>query len=78
VTLPYPLGWWRALGYGLALFEPCLGFTLCLLYWLGPDRRSRRFSRWCLALALLGLLLGWFAAAVWAGLQNGESGVQAW
>lgn len=78
VTLPYPHGWWRVWGCALALFVPPMGMGLALLYWPGPDGRSRRFSRWCLVLACLGVCLAWFCGVFWAGLRNGDGSVQAW
>jgi hypothetical protein len=65
-------------GYFLAFFIPGAGLTLALLYWRGFDRRSLRFSRWCLALALAGALVAWTGGLLWSDLQNGESGIQPW
>jgi hypothetical protein len=78
LPLPYPRGWWRAWAYAAAFFMPCLGLGLALLYWQGPDRRSRRFSRWCLLLALAGGFSAWLGGLCWTGLQNGEGGIQPW
>ena len=76
--LPYPSGWWRAACFILAFFQPWLGLALALLYWQGPDRRSRRFSRWCLVLAALGFFLSSMGGALWTGLENGERSIQPW
>lgn len=78
LQLPEPKGGWRALGFLLALCQPWAGLTLAFLYWPSPDGRGRRFSRWCLGLALLGFAVGALLAAAWNAAQNGESGVQAW
>ncbi|HTB22842.1 MAG TPA: hypothetical protein VK914_09060 [bacterium] len=78
LTLPYPQGWWRNFAYAGAFCLPCLGLALALLYWQGPDRRSRRFSRWCLFLALAGGFFAWMCGLCWTGLQNGEGGIQPW
>jgi hypothetical protein len=78
VTLPYPKGGWRVASYLFAFFMPSAGLVLALLYWQGPDGRSRRFSRWCLFLALAGSLMSWMGGAVWSGMQNAESGIQPW
>ena len=76
VTLPYPRGAWRSLGYLLAFFQPGMGLLLALLYWPGQENRIRRFSRWCLALALLGWCFANGSDAVRSGVQSGEWFIQ--
>jgi hypothetical protein len=78
VGLPYPVGWWRVACFILAFFQPWLGLALGLLYWQGPDRRSVRFSRWCLVLAAAGLFLSSMGGAFWTGLENSERSIQPW
>jgi hypothetical protein len=78
VLLPYPIGWWRAVCYVLALCVPTAGFAFGLLYWNGPDRRSRRFSRWCLVLGLAGWVFGSLGQAFWSGFEGGEAGIRPW
>lgn len=76
VTLPYPRGAWRALAYALAFLQPAMGLVLALLYWPGQDPRVRRFSRWCLALAVLGWFIASGSDAVRSGAQSGEWFIQ--
>ena len=70
--LPRPQGWWRGLALVLALVEPTAGLLLALLYWRSEELTVRRFSRWCVALAVLGLLLGLVAGALKGGLGGGD------
>jgi len=78
VGLPYPQGWWRVAAYFLAFFVPGAGLTLALLYWRGPDGRSLRFSRWCLALSAAGAVAAWTGSAMWSDIQNSQAGIQPW
>jgi len=70
--LPRPQGPWKFLALALAFFSPAAGALLALLYWSSPAGAGRGFSRWCLALAALGLVL--FGAA--DGFHGGESLIQ--
>lgn len=57
LTLPQPTGAWNVLALLLSLFRPGAGVMLALLYWRSPEGPARRFSRWCLVLALIGAAL---------------------
>ena len=76
LTLPYPQGAWRIFAYVLAFFQPAMGLVLALLYWPGEENRVRRFSRWCLVLAILGWVLASGGDAVRSGVQSGEWFIQ--
>jgi hypothetical protein len=76
LSLPRPWGWWKGLALALCLVEPAAGLLLALLYWRSADPAPRRFSRWCLGLAILGALLGAVFGAAKAGLDGGERFIQ--
>ena len=69
--LPRPEGWWRSLALVLAFFEPAAGLLLALLYWRLEEPAVKRFSRWCLAVAILGALLSMALCAAKGGLDGG-------
>ena len=72
ISLPQTVGAWRVFAFVLAFAEPSLGLGLALLYWPSADARAKRFSRWCLGLALLGLLFEGGSKAVGSGLSSGD------
>ena len=76
LALPRPDGWWRPLALALAVIEPAAGLLLALLYWRSPDAEAKRFSRWALALAILGALLGLALGAAKGGLDGSERFIQ--
>jgi|GEM_PF-6692592 hypothetical protein len=67
ISLPRPLGYWKALALLLAFSAPAVGALLALLYWSAPAGAGRGFSRWCLGLATLGCLLAGAADAFHGG-----------
>jgi hypothetical protein len=67
VSLPVPQGVWKLLALALAFTSPAAGALLALLYWAAPAGSGRGFSRWCLGLAALGVLLSGAADAVHGG-----------
>jgi len=76
VLLPYPIGGWRILFYFACFLQPGIGLAVALLYWQGPDRRTRRFARWCIALAALGWCVS-SAGGLLPGM-DGEKTIQPW
>ncbi|MGH7443083.1 MAG: hypothetical protein ACREKE_10470, partial [bacterium] len=78
VSLPYPQGGWRSVGFLLSLCQPAVGLLLAFLYWPATEGRARRFSRWCLVLALIGIAVLCLFGAAWAVFKGNDAGVQAW
>jgi hypothetical protein len=76
LLLPHPAGAWRFLAYLASFFTPPLGLAFAFLYWKGGDDAVRRFSRFALALAVLGALLSAGSDAFEAGMQSGEWFIQ--
>jgi hypothetical protein len=76
IALPRPEGAWRVLALLASFFQPVAGLVLALLYWRGVDTPVRRFSRWCLALAILGWLFAGGTDAVQSGLHHGDWYIQ--
>jgi hypothetical protein len=67
ISLPVPQGWWKALALLLAFGAPGAGALLALLYWSAPAGAGKGFSRWCLGLSALGLLMSGATDAFHAG-----------
>lgn len=76
ISLPEAEGWWKALGLVLSLIEPAAGLVLALLYWPALDEKAKSFARWCLVLAVVGLVFSGAADTIENGMSAGEWMIQ--